>query len=257
MIHFAIRSKSMRSGDRPFTTPGLGDRVHSALLAYVYGKKHNEKVTIHITKDKFDKPHKKQSWPEILDLFGDTLSLKVHECENLYEHQWIAYLKDKGYDAITYFYKDTMDMHPNDPPIPNRIDMVDISEYLDDYPRLTYNGDAKLLLPENFVTAQFEGGSDRVLNEDKVVQILNEYRMQGLEIVHIGKNAEHPDLKEIPYMAYAMSKAKYHVGIDSGMLHIATLYKQNEDIHLYHNGKFRSHHFVRGVRNGMKVNLYV
>ena len=63
MIHFAIRSKSMRSGDRPFTTPGLGDRVHSALLAYLYGKKNNDKVTIHITRDKFDKPHKKQRFP--------------------------------------------------------------------------------------------------------------------------------------------------------------------------------------------------
>ena len=53
MKHIALRSKSVRSGDRPYTTPGLGDRSHSLLLAYQYGKAHNSPVTVHLTDDKW------------------------------------------------------------------------------------------------------------------------------------------------------------------------------------------------------------
>ena len=69
MKHLALRSKSMRNGDRPFTTPGLGDRVHSVLLGHLYSLLHDDKVTIHLTADKNDKPRKQQSWPEIISLF--------------------------------------------------------------------------------------------------------------------------------------------------------------------------------------------
>ena len=53
MKHIALRSKSIRSGDRPYTTPGLGDRIQSALCAYQYGKAHNTPVTLHLTDDKW------------------------------------------------------------------------------------------------------------------------------------------------------------------------------------------------------------
>ena len=82
MKHLALRSKSVRSGDRPYTTPGLGDRVHSAMIAYQYGKAHNSPVTIHLTDDKWSvaggkiSGKKKKSWIEILSLFpSDTLYL--------------------------------------------------------------------------------------------------------------------------------------------------------------------------------------
>ena len=53
MKHIALRSKSIRSGDRPYTTPGVGDRLQSVLCAYQYGKAYNTPVTIHITDDKW------------------------------------------------------------------------------------------------------------------------------------------------------------------------------------------------------------
>ena len=53
MKHIALRSKSIRSGDRPYTTPGLGDRIQSVLCAYQYGKAHNTPVTLHLTDDKW------------------------------------------------------------------------------------------------------------------------------------------------------------------------------------------------------------
>ena len=102
MKHLALRSKSVRSGDRPYTTPGLGDRVHSAMIAYQYSKAHNSPVTIHITDDKWSiaggKPSnkKKKSWIEILSLFpSNTLYLEPHPVENLSEVEWIKYLKSE------------------------------------------------------------------------------------------------------------------------------------------------------------------
>ena len=62
--NIALRSKSMRSGDRPYTTPGLGDRAHSVLMAYQYSRAHKVPVTLHLTSDKYGKPHKKVSWKE-------------------------------------------------------------------------------------------------------------------------------------------------------------------------------------------------
>ena len=75
MKHIALRSKSVRSGDRPYTTPGLGDRCHSLLMAYQYAKAHNTAVTIHITDDKWSvaggvpSAKKKKSWIELMSLF--------------------------------------------------------------------------------------------------------------------------------------------------------------------------------------------
>ena len=66
----------MRNGDRPFTTPGLGDRIHSVLLGHLYSLLHDDKVTIHLTADKNDKPRKQQSWPEIISLFPDNVTYK-------------------------------------------------------------------------------------------------------------------------------------------------------------------------------------
>ena len=71
MKHFALRSKSIRKGDRPYTTPGLGDRIHSAYVAYQYGLKHNTAVTIHLTDDKWSVANgvksdkKKKSWADV------------------------------------------------------------------------------------------------------------------------------------------------------------------------------------------------
>ena len=58
MKHLALRSRSIRPrqgfpNGRPYTTPGLGDRIQSILCAYQYGKAHKTPVTLHITDDKW------------------------------------------------------------------------------------------------------------------------------------------------------------------------------------------------------------
>jgi len=51
----------------------------------------------------------------------------------------------------------------------------------------------------------------------------------------------------------AISKARYHVGADSGFLHLAQVYKKFEDIHIYSPvGGYKSHHLWRAINNGCK-----
>ena len=118
MKHIALRSKSVRSGDRPYTTPGLGDRVHSAMIAYQYGKAHNSPVTIHITDDKWSiaggvpSGKKKKSWIEILALFpSDSLYLEPHPVENLTEVEFEVHRRYKNLVIRDvdhrYFYRST------------------------------------------------------------------------------------------------------------------------------------------------------
>ena len=115
MKHIALRSKSIRSGDRPYTTPGVGDRLQSVLCAYQYGKAYNTPVTIHITDDKWSvaggvkSDKKKKSWSEILTLFPkDSVQIKNWPIENVPENDWISYLKENNIDAEIYYFQDTI-----------------------------------------------------------------------------------------------------------------------------------------------------
>ena len=252
MKHIALRSKSVRSGDRPYTTPGLGDRVHSAMIAYQYGKAHNSPVTIHITDDKWSiaggKPSgkKKKSWIEILSLFpSDTLYLEPHPVENLSEVDWIKYLKSKGHDAYIYHYADTIDMHPNE----TRVG-IEMSQYIKELPMLkpiVNNG----WLPDEFITVQWDStDSQRTLPHNIREEIHRKYDVPALYVGGEGKGL----LKDsLPHIGLAMANAKAHVGSDSGMMHVAQLYMKYEDIHIYDRpGSYRSHHLVRAINNGTK-----
>ena len=53
-----------------------------------------------------------------------------------------------------------------------------------------------------------------------------------------------------------MSKATYHVGVDSGFLHMSQVYFAPENIHIYTlSPKDRwSHHMHRAKDNGIRIN---
>ena len=252
MKHIALRSKSVRSGDRPYTTPGLGDRVHSAMIAYQYGKAHNSPVMIHITDDKWSiaggkaSGKKKKSWIEILSLFpSDTLYLEPHPVENLSEVDWIKYLKSKGYDAYIYHYADTIHMHPNE----TRVG-IEMSQYIRELPKLkpiVNNG----WLPDEFITVQWDStDSQRTIPEAMRKEIHDKY---GCPALYVGGEGKGLLKSSIPHIGFAMANAKFHVGSDSGMMHVAQLYKDYEDIHIYDRpGSYRSHHLVRAINNGSK-----
>lgn len=252
MKHIALRSKSVRSGDRPYTTPGLGDRVHSALIAYQYGKAHNSPVTIHITDDKWSiaggipSEKKKKSWVEILALFPtDTLYIEPHPVENLSEVDWIKYLKSQGYNAYIYHYADTIHMHPNE----TRVG-IEMSQYVKELPQLkpiVTNG----WLPDEFITVQWDSTDPRrTLSEEQREEIHKKY---GVPALYVGGEGKGLLKNSLAHIGLAIANAKFHVGSDSGMMHVAQLYKKYEDIHIYDtDDSYKSHHFVRAINNGSK-----
>jgi hypothetical protein len=101
MKHIAIRSTSVRKRNRPYTTPGLGDRVHTVLIGLLYSLSHNVPVTLHLTSDKWDK-QKPESFKEILSLIPPGLvHIQPHAVSNLPEDKWLSYLSCKGFFCIT------------------------------------------------------------------------------------------------------------------------------------------------------------
>ncbi len=252
MKHIALRSKSIRSGDRPYTTPGLGDRIQSVLCAYQYGKAHNTPVTLHLTDDKWSvaggkkSDKKKISWAEILTLFPEnSVQIQNWPVENLSEEHWLEYLKDHDIDAEIYYFKDTIHMHPNESVVP-----LEMSQYLQK-PALLKPIIENYWLPDQFITVQWDS-TDPSRTMSPVLQEKIHSKYQGA-VIHIGGNGKGVFKDSLAHMGHAIYYADFHVGSDSGMFHLATLYKQPDKIHLYSKvGGYKSHHLVRAVNNGSK-----
>jgi ADP-heptose:LPS heptosyltransferase len=105
--------------------------------------------------------------------------------------------------------------------------------------------------PDEFVTAQWDSTDPRRRLSKKVIrEIEDKYECIVLKVGGEGQG----QLKtSIPHIGLAMSLAKCHIGSDSGMMHIAQLYKDYEDIHIYDtDGSYKSHHLVRAINNGSK-----
>lgn len=236
--HIAIRSKRARSNDA-YTTPGLGDRAHEVLKAHLYGKAHGCKVTLHLTKDKYGKPHKKTSWNELLTLVPN-VDIEVHDVAGLEEDDWLQYLKEKDIEAEIYHYKE----------IPGMTGGFEASQYFEELPCLPPPKLAQKL-PIKYVTAQFDS-TDLARNSDKmrVTGFLNTFRSWGCQVVIVGGGAKKPELRDsIPHIAHAMYHADAHVGVDSGMMHLAQFYKRWEQIHIL-TAQYTSHHLIRAKNYG-------
>jgi hypothetical protein len=253
--HLALRARSVRNSKNPFTTTGLGDRIHSLTLAWSYHNVYNVPVTIHLTKSKqiggqYD--NKKQSWQEILDLFPkDTVQIAYHDYEPNDEKDWIQYLKDSKIHAEIFWYKD----HPGPHETPVKLD---ISQYLGKIPKLAAEP-VDLNLPERFITCQWDSTDRaRTLKPHLREMVMDNYKRQGYEVVVVGGESPDKNLNwSLKHIAYAMSKADMHVGVDSAFMHMAFLYMPFGRVHLYNepNGFF-SHHFRRAIDNGIKLNKY-
>ena len=103
---------------------------------------------------------------------------------------------------------------------------------------------------------QWDSTSKRRSMDNKwQAKILSKY--QDYEVVTVGGQANNHLLRDsLKHIAYAMTQAKYHVGIDSGFLHLSQVYFAPSDIHIYttsHQNKW-SHHMHRAKDNGIKIN---
>jgi ADP-heptose:LPS heptosyltransferase len=114
-------------------------------------------------------------------------------------------------------------------------------------------------LPERFVTCQWDSNDRaRTLKPHLREMVMDNYRRQGYEVVTVGGESSDKDLNwSLKHIAYAMSKAEMHVGVDSAFMHMAFLYNPYKKIHIYNepNG-FYSHHARRAIDNGVKLNQY-
>lgn len=247
MRHLAVQARSVNSR-RPYTCTGLGDRIHTLTLGWAYGQAIGEPVTLHLTADKMvggQFGNKPESWAEIVGLFPER---SVRVCPHLImprtESEWLRYL---GNGVESYSYYD----------YPGQFELraaLDISQYLKRIPLLSAEP-RDIELPERFVTVQWDaGGPSRTIPEEQRRRVLERY---GYTPVVVGGEATDERLRcSLKHIAYAMSRADLHVGVDSAFMHMAQLYMPCESIHLYANGAM-SHHAKRAVDNGARLNPYL
>lgn len=255
MKHLAIPSMSIRRAGQCYTTPGLGDMVHTVLIGLLYSRAHNAPVTLHLTSDKWnrDKPETYNSLLELLP--ANTVHVRVHDIFGIPNDEFVKYVQAQGFPAQTYSYQDYWHNYDSK-------NTIDISQYLRTYPKLSSaNLSNEISLPSKFVTAQWDStASKRRLRGKDIEVIQSQYQKQGYEIVIVGGEATNPLLKRsLKHIGYAMSCAQLHIGVDSGFMHFAQLYQPAERIHVYIKETTTkwSHHLKRAIDNGCKLNYYL
>jgi hypothetical protein len=245
--HLAIRARCINS-TRPYTTPGLGDRIHSVILGWVYGPP----VTLHLTADQWrggQFSNKPESWREIVDLFpAGSVQVCHHAVSPATEREWLGFLS--GYEVEPYSYLDYRQPH-------DTVLGFDIAPYLKRIPLLSAQP-VDIELPERFVTVQWDSNSvSRSVPLAQREMVIARYRAEGYTPVTVGGESKDDRLRwSLKHIAYAMSKAAFHVGVDSAFFHMAQLYMPWERIHLYH-GSVAGHHVLRARDNGARINPYL
>jgi len=128
---------------------------------------------------------------------------------------------------------------------------------------LHIDDDKKLInsLPEKYITVQFNGNLIRnKFDNDQEQRILKNYTDQGYSLVHIGKESQDNRFKGnsncLKNIMIAIQNAEYHVGIDSGMMHLAKCLKPADKIHIYSKNDHIGAMVYPLVQKGSKYNLY-
>jgi hypothetical protein len=255
--HIAPRARSVNSKRAPFTASGLGDRIHLVTLAWVFANVHDVDVVLHLTKSKqsggqFN--NKLESWHEILELMPPgRIRYSMHDFEPNSEKEWISYLHARNIPAEPYWYGD----HPGRFDTRQRLNAADYLRAIPPVPAADLGCD--IVLPPRFATLQWDTtDAKRSLSPEMRETVMAQYRSLGLELVTVGGEAPDPLLKNsLRHIAYAMSRATLHVGVDSAFMHMAFMYMPFERIHLYNPpAGFRSHHLRRALDNGCEFNKF-
>lgn len=210
MRHLAVPAMS-RDGKRPYTATGLGDRIHFATLAWIEAPAVLHLTRAQVTGGQFG--NKPESWAEIVSLFPEgAISVQAHDYEPKSNRDWLDYLQIA--DLPTYGRWE--------------FPLLKAKPFILD-------------LPERFYTAQWDAnGPSRCVTQPPA---------QDLPTVIVGGQAEGALRWSLEVIAYAMSKAEGHVGVDSAFFHLAQLYMPMERIRIYHREKV-SHHVERAKAHG-------
>lgn len=250
----AVRVSGVREANTPYTATGLGDRIHLMTIAWAYANATNSFVRMHISSNAMT-AKKRKSFEEVINLFPkERIALEVHAFEGTNEDEWLKYLLEKGIQAIPFYYGDHLGRHEK------RVG-IDISVYLRDFPKLSNESDSsiKFDLPTKFFTSQWDSTAPtRTLPASSQVIIINKYYEQGYETVVLGGKSEQLLMRNsLSAAAAALSNAEFHVGVDSGFMHLAFLYLDFSKIHLYIDPKgYWAHHLFRAFDNGCIRNYY-
>ena len=254
VANLAVRVSSVHEPNTPYTATGLGDRIHLMTIAWAYANATNSFVMMHISSNAMT-TKKRESFEEIIKLFPkEKIGVEIHSYEGTNEFEWIKYLSKKGIEAIPFHYGDHLGRHEK------RVG-IDISIYLKDFPKLSIDSESlsKFELPLKFFTTQWDSTAPtRTLSDDAQENILDKYREYGYQPVVLGgKSPQAPMRDSLSAGAAALSNAEFHVGVDSGFMHLAFLYLDFSKIHLYIDPKgYWAHHLFRAFDNGCIQNYY-
>jgi hypothetical protein len=201
---------------RPFTATGLGDRIHWATIAWTMAP-----ATLHLTRAQVTGGqfgNKPESWAEIVSLFPTgSVGVQAHPVTPSSEAEWLAYLRGQGIPVERFDYGAWK------PPKLLTAQAQDVS------------------LPERFYTVQWDanGPSRAVANPPAL----------DLPTVLVGGQAAGDLRWSLKTIAYAMTRADGHVGVDSAFFHLAQLFMPLDRIRIYHRDSV-SHHVLRARDNG-------
>ena len=204
---------------------GLGDRIDYLCTANMLAQQADDDfITIH--KRYTPNPTQKQEficWDELSSLFKPRhMILEMSDNFN-------SNLKFLNYPRYNIGSK-------ND-------DYQNLLSSLGDFPKIKVKDYSKDLppLPEKFITMQWDAGQQRRrCSEDEIQRIVDFYKNLGYEIIGVGGQASNTMLKnDLHKIAYIMSKADLHVGVDSGFMHLAKIVMPSNKIHIYNNEFFQ------------------
>ena len=217
---------------------GLGDRIDYLCTANMLAQQADDDfITIH--KRYTPNPTQKQEficWDELSSLFKPRHMI-LEMSDNFHSN-----LKFLNYPRYNIGSK-------ND-------DYQNLLSSLGDFPKIKAKDYSKEMppLPKKFITMQWDAGQQRRrCSEDEIQRIVDFYKDLGYDIIGVGGQAGNAMLRnDLHKIAYIMSKADLHVGVDSGFMHLAKIVMPSNKIHIY-TSNF-THQFVSTqLQNVLKV----
>ena len=198
---------------------GLGDRIDYLCTANMIAQQADDDfITIH--KRYTPNPTQKQEficWDELSSLFKPRHMI-LEMSDNFHSN-----LKFLNYPRYNIGSK-------ND-------DYQNLLTSLGDFPKIKVKDYSKEMppLPKKYITMQWDAGQQRRrCSEDEIQRVVDFYKDLGYEIIGVGGQSSDAMLRnDLHKIAYIMSKADLHVGVDSGFMHLAKIVMPSNKIHIY------------------------